>query len=157
MCATDVIFELFRISTAGLPGAGARQFQGGPEAMRVPEVINLRPNRFNLDLTKRLDHMRCGKSDVDVDADEFDFDAAFASWESLAPSGQKVVDETADDRDEVTVSLGGALPTLLPVLSCEDVVSLELSVIECLASIGLGESRIEIVSSESGEILRECG
>ena len=157
MSATDVIFELFRISTAGLPGAGARQFQGGPEAMRVPEVINLRPNRFNLDLTKRLDHMRCGKSDVDVDADEFDLDAAFASWESLAPSAQKVVDERADDREEVTVSLGGALSTLLPVLSCEDVVSLGLSVIECLASIGLGESRIEIVSNESGEILRECG
>src|SRR5215213_8108499 len=157
MAPRDVIFELFRISTAGLPGAGARQFQGGPEALRIPEVINLRPNKFNLDLTRRLDHMRCGKSHVDVDADEFDFDAAFASWELLAPSGQKVVDERADDRGEVTVSLGGALSTLLPVLSCEDVVSLELSVIECLALIGLGESRIEIISSESGEILRECG
>src|SRR6185369_12966753 len=56
MSPGDVIFELFRISTAGLPGAGARQFQDDPEAVRLPEVINLRPNKFNLDLTKRLDH-----------------------------------------------------------------------------------------------------
>src|SRR6185436_20621029 len=103
MSATDVIFELFRISTAGLPGAGARQFQGGPEAMRVPEVINLRPNRFNLDLTKRLDHMRCGKSDVDVGRDELDLDAAFASWESV--SGQKGVAETVVNEDERLVTV----------------------------------------------------
>ncbi len=82
MSATDVIFELFRISTACLPGVGARQFQGGPEAKRLPEVINLRPNKFNLDLTRRLDDMRCGKRAVEVEADELDFDAAFASWES---------------------------------------------------------------------------
>ena len=154
--ATDVIFELFRISTAGLPGAGARQFQGGPEAIRLPEVINLRPNKFNLDLTKRLDHMRCGTSDVEVEVDEFELDAAFASWES---SAQKALNERVGDRDEelVEVSVGRGLPTLLPVLSAEDVVSLELSVIECLASIGVAQSRIEIVSTESGEKLRECG
>ena len=159
MSATDVIFELFRISTAGLPGAGARQFQGGPEAIRLPEVINLRPNKFNLDLTRRLDNMRCGKSGVEVETDGFDLDAAFASWESSAQSAQTVVDERVGDPKEqsVKVSVGGALPTLLPVLSAEDVVSLELSVIECLASIGVGQSRIEIVSTESGEKLRECG
>jgi len=158
MSASDVIFELFRISTAGLPAAGARQFQGGPEAVRIPEAINLRPNRFNLDLTKRLDHMRCGKSDVDVGGDELDLDAAFASWES-STSRQKVVDERVKNQEEqlVNVSACGGLSSLLPLLSCEDVVSLELSVVECLASIGLSESRIEIVSSESGERLRECG
>lgn len=155
MTPSDVIFELFRISTAGLPGAGARQFQAGPEAVRIPEVINLRPNKFNLDLTKRLDHMRCGKSDVDLGGDELDLDAAFATWES---SG-KVVGERVGKLEEqlVEVSVGGELSSLLPVLSSEDVVSLELSVIECLASIGLGQSRIEIVSAESGERLRECG
>ena len=155
MTPSDVIFELFRISTAGLPGAGARQFQAGPEAVRNPEVINLRPNKFNLDLTKRLDHMRCGKSDVDLGGDELDLDAAFANWES---SGKGVGERVAKlDEQLVEVSVGGGLSSLLPVLSCEDVVSLELSVIECLASIGLGQSRIEIVSADSGERLRECG
>ncbi len=72
---------------------------------------------------------------------------------------QKVVDERAGDRAEqfVRVSAGGELSSLLPVLSCEDVVSLELSVVECLASIGVGQSRIEIVATDSGERLRECG
>jgi DNA-binding NtrC family response regulator len=158
MCARDVIFELFRISTSGLPGAGARQFEGGPEALRSPEAINLRPNRFNLDLTKRLDHMRSGKSDVDLNGDEVDLDDAFARWES-SPSGQRVVAERVGNEDErlVKASASGGLSSLLPLLSCEDVVSLELSVVQCLASIGLSESRIEVVSAESGERLRECG
>jgi DNA-binding NtrC family response regulator len=158
MSATDVIFELFRISTAGLPGAGARQFQGGPEAIRLPEVINLRPNKFNLDLTRRLDNMRCGKSDVEVEADELDLDSAFANWESSALSDVKGGAERDNQAKQlVKVSVGGGLATLMPVLECEDVVSLELSVVECLASIGISQSRIEIVSSESGEKLRECG
>jgi len=158
MSPSDVIFELFRISTAGLPGAGARQFQGGPEALRIPEVINLRPNKFNLDLTKRLDHMRYGKSDVDLGGDELDLDAALANWESPAGSTKAVCEKVEKpDPQLVGVSVGTGLSSLLPVLVCEDVVSLELSVIECLAAIGLGQSRIEIISSESGERLRECG
>lgn len=157
MAPGDVIFELFRISTAGLPGAGARQFQGGPEVVRVPEMINLRPNKFNLDLTRRLDHLRCGRSDVDLGADELDLDETFANWEFPVGSA-KVNGETVErDRQLVDVSVGKGLSSLLPVLNCEDVVSLELSVIECLASMGLGQSRIEIVSCESGERLRECG
>jgi two-component system response regulator PilR (NtrC family) len=157
MAATDVIFELFRISTAGLPGSGALQFQGGSEAVRIPEVINLRPNKLNLELTKRLDHMRWGKSDVEVDADDMDLDAAFANWESSAPSAMKVGAQREDQAKQlVNVSVGG-LATLLPLLQCEDVVSLELSVVECLGSIGISQSRVEIVSSESGEKLRECG
>src|SRR5687768_310608 len=151
MAPSDVIFELFRISTAGLPGAGARQFEGGPEAVRVPEIINLRPNKFNLDLTKRLDHMRCGTSDGDLGADELDLDEAFANWESPAGSAKVIGETQKRDQQLVDVSVGKELSSLLPVLACEDVVSLELSVIECLASMGLSQSRIEIFSRESGE------
>lgn|GEM_PF-419443 len=165
MSATDVIFELFRISMAGLPGAGARQFQDDPGSTGISEVINLRPNKFNLDLTKRLDHMRSGKSDNDVAEDELDLDVAFAAWESptVQPSAvdsrEEVIDEDADHRDEglVTVSVDGCLSSVAALLSCEDVVSLELGVVECLASVGLAQSRIEIVLAESGETLRECG
>jgi DNA-binding NtrC family response regulator len=167
MSAVDVIFELFRISTAGLPGSGARQFNGGPEAARTPEVINLRPNKFNLDLTKRLDHMRSGRVEEDID-EEVDLDAAFANWgtpgaltgaDSIERSAVEI--ESSDEETEVgeqivSVSSGG-ISSLLGVLLAEDVVGLELSVVECLASLGLQKSRIEIVLSDSGERLRECG
>jgi len=167
MSVVDVIFELFRISTAGLPGSGARQFNGGPEAARNPEVINLRPNRFNLDLTKRLDHMRSGRIDEEID-EEVDFDAAFANWGTPGLASAEVVvereSEGPDFSDEetevgehlVSVSSGG-ISSLLGVLLAEDVVGLELSVIECLASLGLQKSRIEIGLSDCGERLRECG
>lgn len=166
MSAVDVIFELFRISTAGLPGSGARQFNGGPEAARTPEVINFRPNRFNLDLTKRLDHMRSGRVDEEVD-EEVDLDAAFANWGSsdgvtVAAVAERVEEvESSDEETEVngelvSVSAGG-FSSLLGVLLAEDVVRLELSVIECLASLGLEKSRIEIVLSDTGERVRECG
>ncbi len=64
--AVEVIFELFRISMAGLPGACGRQYFAGPAAVRIPEVINLRPNKVNIDLMRRLDHMRSGQCLNDI-------------------------------------------------------------------------------------------
>ena len=154
MLAVDVIFELFRISSARLPGAGARQLESG--ATRGSEVINLRPNKLNLDLAKRLDHLRSGRSEDSESTAEEDLDAAFAAW---AVPGQVMNDageqSTRVDR-VVTVSVSDWSP-LLGVLSSDDVVSLELSMIECLAAVGCGDSRVEIVVTGSGEILHECG
>src|SRR5437588_3877240 len=78
MPVVDVIFELFRISMAGLPGACGRQYFAGPDAARIPEVINLRPNKVNIDLMRRLDHLRSrgGLSDLD----ESDIESALACW-----------------------------------------------------------------------------
>src|SRR5260370_21880875 len=76
--AVDVIFELFRISMAALPGACGRQYFAGPAAARIPEVINLRPNKVNIDLMRRLDHLRSGEGLCDLD--ESDIDSALASW-----------------------------------------------------------------------------
>lgn len=168
---TDVIFELFRISTAGLPGAGARQFNGGAEAARVPEVINLRPNRFNLDLTKRLDHMRSGKSDEDPVNEEVDFDNAFAKWsapvsgvdEEQEKEGGREGDSSREESLLVSgerlgsVREGTGVSSLLGILLSEDIVGLELAVVECLASFGLHRSRVEIVLNDCGEKIRECG
>lgn len=154
MLPVDVIFELVRISSARLPGAGARQLQNG--ATRVSEVINLRPNKLNLDLAKRLDHLRSGKSqDVEPD-DDLDLDAAFAAWTTPGQSLSDVSEQIARDEQVVTVS-GSDWSPLLGVLSSDDVVALELSIIECLAAVGCGESRIEIAVTGSGETLRECG
>ena len=57
---------------------------------RIPERVKLRANQFNLDLTKRLDHMRSGRSDDQVEDEEVDFDLAFAKWESGGKLGQAV-------------------------------------------------------------------
>ncbi len=176
MPAVDVIFELFRISAAGLPGAGARQFDGGPRAARVPEVINLRPNRFNLALTKRLDHMRSGRSEDEPADEEVDLDVAFAGWASSPVSQTLLLDQNetieggvnqvvSSEQERIaegggqlsSMQSGAGLSSLLGVLGSEEIVSLEMSVIECLASLGLHNSRVEIVLSDRGEKIRECG
>ena len=158
MSAVDVIFELFRISSARLPGAGVRQFQSGAEGTRISEVINLKPNKLNLDLARRLDHLRSGKSDEAVD-DELDLDSAFAAWETLRQFSRMASETTSESEDierDVKVSVGD-LSSLGAIVSSPDVVSLELSVVQCLAAVGVSDSRIEIAVTESGERLRECG
>ena len=163
MSVQDVIFEIFRISTAGLPGAGARQFNGGPEVARIPERVNLRPNQFNLDLTKRLDHMRSGRTD-EVEDPEIDFDLAFENWES-GGKRNSVVDDRVSDEPSSSVVVSPAVPVVVPgvigsllgVLGAADIVSLQLTVIQCLASLGLVGVRLEIVLANSGETFRECG
>ncbi len=156
MSVEDVIFEIFRISTAGLPGAGARQFNGGSEVARIPERVNLRPNQFNLDLTKRLDHMRSGRGDDQAEEEEVNLDLAFASWES----GGKLDEGVSDDAfvsPGVEVAASGTMKLLLGVLEAGDVVSLQLRVIECLGALGLSGVRIEIELANCGETFRECG
>lgn len=159
MSAVDVIFELFRISSARLPGAGVRQFQSRAEGTRISEVINLRPNKLNLDLARRLDHLRSGKTDEGVSDDEVDLDSAFAVWETpgqFSRMASETISDSLDSERDVRVSVGD-LSSLGPIVSAPDVVSLELSVVECLAAAGVTDSRIEIVVTESGESLRECG
>ena len=159
MSPVDVIFELFRISSARLPGAGVRQFQSAAEGTRISEVINLRPNKLNLDLARRLDHLRSGKSYEEVADDEVDLDFAFAAWETAGQFSREASEATSESQDserDVQVSVGD-LTSLGPIVSAPDVVSLELSVVECLAAAGVRDSRIEIVVTESGEKLRECG
>jgi DNA-binding NtrC family response regulator len=163
MSVQDVIFEIFRISTAGLPGAGARQFNGGPEVARLPERVNLRPNQFNLDLTKRLDHMRSGRTD---EVEDPEVDLAFANWEPGA-SRTNVVDQgsvgevdspvVAGPVSSVPVVVPGVIGSLLGVFGAVDIGSLQLTVIECLVSLGLVGVRLEIELANSGELFRECG
>lgn len=152
MSVEDVIFEIFRISTAGLPGAGARQEGAGD--VPVPERVNLRPNQFNLELTKRLDHLRSGRSDKQEE--EVNLDLAFANWEGGGKLNEVVsVDGCVSTRVEVTAT--GTLKLLLGILEAGDVVSLQLRVVECLGALGLSGVRIEIVLTNSGETFRECG
>lgn len=155
MSVQDVIFEIFRISTAGLPGAGARQFNGGAEVTRIPERVNLRPNQFNLDLTKRLDHMRSGGIDNQAAEQEVDLDVAFANWQTAGAERVVARDEIVSARVEVPAS--GMTKPLLGILDATDVVSLQLRIIECLGALGLSGVRIEIELANCGEKFRECG
>lgn len=155
MSVQDVIFEIFRISTAGMPGAGARQFVGGSEVARIPERVNLRPNQFNLDLTKRLDHMRSGCMESQVADEEVDLDVAFANWQTAGAVDQTLPDGIVNARVEVPAS--GMTKLLLGILEAADVVTLQLRVIECLGALGLSGVRIEIELANCGETFRECG
>ena len=152
MSVEDVIFEIFRISTAGLPGAGAHQFGSG-EA-RFPERVNLRPNQFNLELTKRLDHLRSGRSDEHEE--EVNLDLAFAKWEGGGKLDEGVSDDGFVTRS-VEVTATGTMKLLLGIFEAGDVVSLQLRVVECLGALGLSGVRIEIVLGNCGETFRECG
>jgi DNA-binding NtrC family response regulator len=155
MSVQDVIFEIFRISTAGLSGAGARQFNGGSELVRIPERVSLRPNQFNLDLTKRLDHLRSGHREDQVVDDEVDIDLAFANWETATTVGQTVSNNIVSRRVEFPVSR--SMKLLLGIFEAADVVSLQLRVIECLGALGLSGVRIEIELANCGDKFRECG
>src|SRR5215216_3944179 len=155
MSVQEVIFEIFRISTAGLPGAGARQFNGGAEVARIPERVNLRPNQFNLDLTKRLDHMRSGCTEDQLADEEVDLDLAFANWQTAVTVQETVPDGIVGGRVEVPAL--GMTKLLLGILEAADVVSLQLRIIECLGALGLSGVRIEIELANCGEKFRECG
>jgi len=155
MSVQDVIFEIFRISTAGIPGAGARQFVGGSEVARIPERVNLRPNQFNLDLTKRLDHLRSGRTDEEQADEDVDLDLVFVNWQTARTVQQNVPADVVSGRVEIPAS--GMTKLLLGILEAADVVSLQLRVIECLGALGLSGVRLEIELANCGGKFRECG
>jgi len=164
--AVEVIFELFRISMAGLPGACGRQYFAGPAAARIPEVINLRPNKLNIDLMRRLDHMRSGESLSDLD--ESEIDSALASWTS--PSDGASSNENGHElnhtlslsevnQSHVGVSDGQAgknvsfLRSLLGAMESNSVPALHQFLRACLSSLGLETAVVDITVNESGQSL----
>ncbi|MEJ7617070.1 MAG: hypothetical protein WKF30_08960 [Pyrinomonadaceae bacterium] len=58
LAPADIIFELFRIAMARIPGSRARQIIDDANALHIPERINLRPNHLNLEMSARLDDLR---------------------------------------------------------------------------------------------------
>lgn len=166
MPAAEVIFELFRISMAGLPGACGRQYFAGPAAARIPEVINLRPNKVNIDLMRRLDNMRSGGCLSDLD--ESDIDNALASWvlASDAPNSNGNGHDVNHSLrlSEVAVSHVGVsdveagknlslVGSLLGVTEADSVPALYDFLRACLASLGLETAVVDIKVNESGQSL----
>jgi DNA-binding NtrC family response regulator len=163
--AVEVIFELFRISMAGLPGACGRQYFAGPAAARIPEVISLRPNKVNIDLMRRLDHMRSGGRLSDLD--ESEIDSALASWPSAADAASSNGNRHVSPSlrlSEVNVNRVGVsdaeagknvsfLKSLLGVTEANSVPALHESLRACLAGLGLETAIVDITLNESGQSL----
>jgi DNA-binding NtrC family response regulator len=164
--AVEVIFELFRISMAGLPGACGRQYLAGPAAARIPEVINLRPNKLNIDLMRRLDHMRSGGCLSDLD--ESEIDSALASWISTSEAassngnGHHVnhsLSLSEGNVNHVGVCDGEAgkkisfLQSLLSVTEADSVPALHEFLRSGLSSLGLETTVVDITLNESGQSL----
>jgi DNA-binding NtrC family response regulator len=166
MPVVDVIFELFRISMAGLPRACGRQYVAGPAAARIPEVINLRPNKLNIDLMRRLDHMRSGGCLSDLD--ESEIDSALASW--TLPSNDASSNGNGHEVSqslilpEVAVSQVGVkdaeagknlsfLRSLLAMMEADSVPALHEFLQGCLGSLGLETALVGITVDGSGQSL----
>jgi len=163
----DVIFELFRISMAGIPGACGRHLASGPEAARVPEAINIRPNSLNIDLMRRLDHMRAGGDFGTLD--DSDIDAALSTWTEPAPAsvnGNGAGVANTSNASDVTVSHVGIaelsvenessiLETLLRVTEAESVSSVYVAVENCLALLKMETAFFDITVNGTGESLLE--
>ncbi len=164
--AVEVIFELFRISMAGLPGACGRQYFAGPTAAHIPQVINLRPNKLNIDLMRRLDHMRSGECLSDLD--ESDIDSALASW-TLASDAPNSNGNSHDVNHSLRLSeVAGSnvgisdveagknlslVRSLLGVTEADSVPALHEFLRACLASLGLETAVVDIKVNESGQSL----
>ena len=164
MPAVEVIFELFRISMAGLPGACGYQYVAGPAAARIPEVINLRPNKLNIDLMRRLDHTRSGGCLSDLD--ESEIDSALALWASTSDAASSNGNGhdlnhplSAVNVNQVGVSDGEAgknvsfLHSLLGLTEASSLPALHEFLQGCLVSLGLETAVVDITVNESGHSL----
>lgn len=154
----DVLFELFRITMAGLPGAFGRQLASGPEAARVPEAVNYRPNSFNIDLMRRLDHLRSGGSLADIE--DTDIDRAFDSWPSEAASAASSVVplvETIGISDHVAEGDHVFVSNLLSLTEASSVKDLYEHLSAAIGTLGLNDPFLAITVAGTGEPLIESG
>ena len=149
----DTIYELFRLSMTGLPGAFGYQPQSGPLAARVPEIVNLRPNKVNIELMKKLDHLRSGI----VEVEDEDLDAMFDRW---LPDAAQTVPVNADvallegvrdaeiGGDQVFVQL------LAKMLEATDVAAISELARGCFSALGIANAVVDIrVAGANGSLL----
>ena len=123
----DTIFELFRISMAGLPGACAYQQATGAMAARIPEIVNLRPNKVNIDLMRKLDHARSGVEETEEES----IDRLFEQWEPHTA----IVEETVAPRVEVSPDLA-FVAKLGAVMEAEATEEIEAATRDALKALG---------------------
>jgi DNA-binding NtrC family response regulator len=149
----ETIYELFRLSMTGLPGAFGYQPQSGSLAARVPEVVNLRPNKVNIELMKKLDHLRSGI----VEPEDEDLDTMFDRWlpeaaQTVVANGDTVSLEGVQDAeiggDQVFVRL------LSEMLEATDVTKVSELACDCFSALGITNAFVDIrVAGATGSLL----
>jgi len=149
----ETIYELFRLSMTRLPGAFGYQPQSGASAARAPEVVNLRPNKVNIELMKKLDHLRAGI----VEAEDEDLDAMFDRWlpdaaQTVAANADTVLLEGVSDAeigaDQVFVRL------LAKMLEATDVDKISELARGCFSALGITNAFVDIrVAGANGSLL----
>jgi DNA-binding NtrC family response regulator len=139
----ETIYELFRLSMTRLPGAFGYQPQSGSLAARVPEVVNLRPNKVNIELMKRLDHLRSGI----VETEDEDLDTTFDRWlpeaaQTVPANGDTVLLEGAPDAE-----IGGDrvfLRLLSEMLEATNVTKVSELARDCFSALGISNAFVDI-------------
>lgn len=149
----ETIYELFRLSMTRLPGAFGYQPQSGALAARVPEVVNLRPNKVNIELMKKLDHLRSGI----VEPEDEDLDTMFDRWlpeaaQTVPANGDTVLLEGVPDAeiggDRVFVRL------LSEMLEATNVTKVSELARDCFSALGITNAFVDIrVAGATGSLL----
>lgn len=153
----DTIFELFRISMAGLPGACGYQSASGPLAARVPEILNLRPNNVNIDLMKRLDHMRSGV----VENEDESIDLLFDAWQEPVKQVTEAVEQTlvtVGVADVAIVPEGSFVSTLCRIMEAVEVEQIRSLACDALTVLGFQQPRVDyFVAGAKGSLVETIG
>jgi DNA-binding NtrC family response regulator len=143
----DTIFELFRISMAGLPGVYGYQVASGPMAARIPEIVNLRPNSVNIELMRKLDHERSGVAEDDDDA----ITRLFDQW---GPPPAASMEPTPEVRIEVAAD-SGFVAKLGLIMEAEETAEIQRAAIAALGSLGVKDPRVDIFVADLAGSLGE--
>ena len=147
----DVIYELFRISMAGLPGAFGVNPAVGSAAARDPEVVNYRPNQFNMDIMRRLDHAKMGE--LLPELEDQDIDAALASWGGGSVQTVSVVKESVGISDAEANEGRSFLSNLLRVTEAETVAEIYKQTESAAQGLGLQDAVVIIKVQATGRPL----
>lgn len=148
----DVIYELFRISMAGLPGAFGLNPAAGPGAAREPEVVNYRPNQFNMDIMRRLDHAKMG--DLLPEIEDQDIDEALSSWGAgTTVQAVSVEKENVGISDVEASEAASFITSLLGVTRSETVNEIYRQIESGVRGLGLNDSVVAVKVQGTGRSL----
>lgn len=156
LAPADILFELFRIAMARIPGSRARQIIDDPGAPHIPERFHQRPNHLNLDMSARLDHLhgRVSPNEDDLQAEAVEHWHWDAAPESEAPPR----DLRSSDTAQLAFNPSQLLTTLSGIFAAATVAEICAATHEAVSELKIS-SAVMIVAAGQGEtaVLGACG